>query len=157
MTVKLLQIKDETAKDSALALLIIYEGWPNSNSEFSLQLCDFWNFREVSQFILNCDRIAVPPTLRPDILKTIHQGHLGVEKWFLRTRSAVYCVYWPGITNNTTQFVSRCEACQKHQKRTQKEPLLQPELPCRDWERLSSDLFEYRAGHQYPLLSDHYS
>ena len=65
-------------------------------------------------------------------------------------------MYWPGITNDITQFVSQFEACQKHQKRTQKEPLLQPELPCRPWERLSSDLFQYR-GHQYLLLSDYYS
>ena len=102
-----------------------------------------------------CDRIVVPPALRSNILKTIHQGHLGVEKCLLRARSAVY---WPGITNDITQFVSQCEACQKHQKRTQKEPLLQPELPCRPWEfeRLSSNLFEY-MGHQYLLLSDHYT
>lgn len=65
-------------------------------------------------------------------------------------------MYWPGITNDITLFVSQREACQKHQKRTQKEPLLQPEPPCRPWERLSSDLFEYRGQH-YLLLSDHYS
>ena len=66
---------------------------------------------------------------------------------------ARFTVYSPGITNDITQFVSQCEACQKHQKRTQKEPLLQPELPCRPWERLSS---EYR-GQQHLLLSEHYS
>ena len=110
--IKLQQIREETARDNTLALLrdIIHEGWPNSRSEFSLPLCDFWNCREVSQFILNCDRIVVPPTLRPDILKTIHQGHLGMEICLLRARSAVY---WPGIIKNTTQFVSQCEACQK--------------------------------------------
>ena len=61
---------------------------------------------------------------------------------------SLFAVYWPGITNDITHFVSQCEACQKHQKRTQKEPLLQPELPCRPWERLSSDLLECK-GHQY--------
>ena len=60
--------------------------------------------------------------LRPDILKTIHESRLGVEKCPLRARSTVY---WPGITNDITQFVSQCEACQKHQKRTQKETLMQ--------------------------------
>ena len=149
---KLQQIRVETAKDNTLALLrdIIYEGWPNSRSECPLPLCNFWNFRE-DGIILKCNCIVVPPTLRPDILKTIHQGHLGAEKCLLRACSTVHS---PGITNDITQFVSQCEACQKHQKRTQKEPLLQPELPCRPWERLSSDLFEYR-GHQYLLLSDH--
>ena len=157
--IKLQQIREETAKDNTLALLrdTIYEGWPSSRSECLLPLSDFWNFREdltiEDGIVLKCDRIVVPPTLRPDILKTIHQGHLGVEKCLLRARSTVY---WPGITSDITQLVSQCEACQKHQKRTQKEPLLQPEPPCRPWERLSSDLFEHR-GQQYLLLSDHYS
>lgn len=76
-----------------LQRLLIYEGWPNSRSECPLPLCDFWNFREdltiEDGIILKCDRIVVPPTLRPNILKTVHQGHLGVEKCLLRARSSV--------------------------------------------------------------------
>ena len=98
--------------------------------------------------IVKCDCIVVPPALRPDILKTIHKGHLGVEKWLLRARPAVY---WLGIANDVTQFVTQCVACQKHKKRTQKQQLLKPELPCRPLERLSSNLIEYR-NHQYLLL-----
>ena len=98
--------------------------------------------------ILKCDCIVVPPALLPDILKTIHEGHLAVEKCLLRARSAVY---WPGITNEVSQFVTQSAACQKHKKRTQKQQLLKPELPCRPLERLSSNLFEYR-NHQYLLL-----
>ena len=60
--------------------------------------------------------------LRPDILKTIRKGHLGVEKCVLRARSAVYR---PGITNDIAQNFSQGKACQKHQKKTQKERLLQ--------------------------------
>ena len=106
----------ETAKDNTLALLKdIYEGWSNSRSDCPLTLCDFRNFREdltiEDGIILKCDRIVVPPTLIPDILKTILNGHLRAEKCLLRARSAVH---WPGITNDITQLVSQCEACQKH-------------------------------------------
>ena len=43
---------------------IIYKRWPNSRSECTLQLCDFWNFREdrtiQDGIILKCDRNVVP-------------------------------------------------------------------------------------------------
>ena len=130
--IKLQQIREETAKDNTLPLLrdIIYEGWSNSKTECPLTLCDFRNFSEdltiEDGILLKCDRIAVPPTLIPDILKTIHEGLLGVEKCLLRARCAVHC---PGITNDITQLVSKCEACQKHPKRTQKGTIIVTRAP----------------------------
>ena len=86
--IKLQQIREETAKDNILAPLrdIIYEGWANSRTECPLTLCDFRNFSEdltiEDGILLKCDRIAVPPTLIPDILKTIHEGPLGLKNAF---------------------------------------------------------------------------
>ena len=116
--IKLQQLREKkkTAKDKTLAPLrdISYEDWPNSRSECRLPACDFCNFREDLTIeygiILKCDCSVVPPMLRPDILKTIHRGHLGVEKCVLRASSAVY---WPGITDYIAQVVRQCEACQK--------------------------------------------
>lgn len=105
--VKLQQIRKETAKDDILALLrdTIYEGWPNSRSECPLRLCDFWNFREdltiEDGVIFKGDRIVVPATLRPGMLKTIHQGHLGMEKCLFRAHSSVY---WLEIANDITDL-----------------------------------------------------
>ena len=99
------KIRQETAKDNTLPLLryIIYERWPNSRSKCPLPLFDFRNFRKdltiEHGIILKCDGIVAPPTLSPDILKTIHEGHLGVKKYLRRARSAVH---WPGITNDIT-------------------------------------------------------
>ena len=85
LSIKLQHIREETAKENTLALLrdTIYEGWPNSRSECLLPLCDFWDFRDLTiedGIMLKSDRCVVPPNPRPDILKTIDQGHLGVEK-----------------------------------------------------------------------------
>ena len=80
------KIRQETAKDNTLPLLryIIYERWPNSRSKCPQPLFDFRNFRKdltiEHGIILKCDGIVAPPTLTPDILKTIHEGHLGVKK-----------------------------------------------------------------------------
>lgn len=95
----------------------------------------------------------MPPNLREEVLTTIHEGHLGQEKCLLRARSAVF---WPGITKDIIKVVESCDACQKHQRKQQKQDLLQPEPPCYPWQILNSDLFEYK-GNSYLLLSDEYS
>ena len=91
--------------------------------------------------LLKGDRILIPPTLRPEILDIIHQGHLGQEKCLLRART---CVFWPRITKDIINKVNQCEPCQKYQRKAPKEPILQPQPPCRPWERLSSDMFQFK-------------
>ena len=49
-----------------------------------------------------------------------------------------------------------CGASQKHQRHNQKQPILQPEPPSYPWQKVSSDLFDYK-GHEYLLVSDQYS
>ena len=99
--------------------------------------------------MVSSSRIVIPPTLRPEILDTSHKGHLGQEKCLLRART----VFWPGITKDVTNLVKTCEACQKHQRRNQKQPILQPEPPSYPWQKMSSDLFDYK-GHEYLLVSE---
>ena len=156
---KLQQIRDETGRDPVLSLLkeMVFEGWPQKREECPQLLHGYWNFREEltieDGLVLKGDRIVIPPTLRPEILNIIHQGHLGQEKCLLRARTSVF---WPGITKEIINQVNQCEPCQKYQNKARKEPILQPEPPHRPWERLSSDLFEFR-GQQYLLLTDQYS
>lgn len=156
---RLQQIREETAKDATLSLLrkTIYQGWPEYRSMCPPLIQDYWNFREELTIedclILKCDRLVIPKRLRPEILTTIHQGHQGQEKCLLRART---CIYWPGITKDIIHLVSNCESCQKHQNNTQRQPLLQPDPPSRPWERVSSDLFEYKGQH-YLLIADQYS
>ena len=137
---RLQQIRDETKKDPTLSLLkeTVIEGWPQK--------------REIVEegLLLKGDRILIPPTLRPEILDIIHQGHLGQEKCLLRART---CVFGSGITKDIINKVDQCEPCQKYQRKAPKEPILQPQPPCRPWERLSSDMFQFK-GQQYLLLTD---
>ena len=45
---------------------------------------------------------------------------------------------------------------QRHQCQQQKQAIIQPEPPNYPWQRLNSDLFEFK-GHQYLLVPDQYS
>ena len=157
--IKLLQIRNETANDPTLSKLreVIHEGWPATREKCHKALHNYWNFREEltieDSLILKQERIVMPTTLRRGTLNTIHHGHLGQEKCLLRARSAVF---WPGITKDVTNLVQNCATCQAHQRKQQKQQILQPEPPCYPWQILSSDLFEFK-GNQYLLISDKYS
>ncbi|XP_048577115.1 uncharacterized protein K02A2.6 [Nematostella vectensis] len=120
-------------------------------------LYDYWNFREEltieDGLVLKGERIVIKPTLRPEILDTLHKGHLGQEKCLLRARTTVF---WPGITKDVVNLVKTCESCQKHQRHNQKQPILQLEPPSYPWQKVSSDLFDYK-GKTYLLVADQYS
>ena len=135
----------------------VFEGWPQKREKCPPLLHDYWNFREEltveDGLLLKGDRILIPPTLRPEVLDIILQDHLGQEKCLLR---ACTCVFWPGITKDIISKVDQCKPCQKYQRKAPKEPILQPQPPCRPWERLSSDMFQF-GGQQYLLLTDQYS
>ena len=156
---KLEQIRQETERDPTLSLLkeTVFKGWPEKRSQCPTTLHDYWNFREEvtieDGILLKLDRIIIPTNLRADILNTIHQGHLGQEKCLLRARTAVF---WPGISKDIKERCERCEPCQKYQRQNQKEPILQADPPSYPWQRLSSDLFDYK-GNQYLLVADQYS
>ena len=57
-------------------------------------LHDYWNFREEltikDGLILKREHTLIPPSLREETLKTIHEEHLGQEKCLVRMESAVF-------------------------------------------------------------------
>ena len=87
------------------------------------------------------------------MLTLIHQGHLGVEKCLLKARD---CLFWPGITKDIKEMSSNCTTCMQYGKQQQKQPLQQHSLPSYPWQKLASDLFDYK-GSQYLVVADYYS
>ncbi|KAL7859480.1 hypothetical protein SRHO_G00146270 [Serrasalmus rhombeus] len=92
-------------------------------------------------------------SLRPEILRQLHEGHLGIEKCKRRARSAVY---WPGINEDIENMVGKCETCNKYQRKQAREPMVIPDLPIAPWEKVGTDLFHCN-GKDYLLVIDYYS
>ena len=153
------RIKEESQKDSTQNLLkqTIFRGWPDHRKSCPYELHEYWNFRcdlvLDDGLILKGNRIVIPTSLRDEVLKAIHTAHQGEVKSILLARESVY---WPGLTSDIKKMVMQCQQCSQNQSAPAKLPILQPELPTRPWEKIGTDIFEYKTK-RYLMIVDYFS
>ena len=100
-----------TQADDNLAILnhIIQQGWPKTVKEVPNEIQKYWTFCEElikeDGLILKGMRIVIPDKKREEILKQIHEGHLGLNKCQMRAKETVY---WPGIKEQLEQPILNC-------------------------------------------------
>ena len=97
-------------------------------------------------------RIVIPESMRPEMLKKIHEGHQGISKCREGARQSVW---WPGLSKHIEELVQRCPTCCKEQIQ-KAEPLLTTPLPTLPWQKVAMDIFEWEKG-SYLLMVDYYS
>ena len=93
-----------------------------------------------------------PKSLRADILQRIHSGHQGITKCQARASQSVW---WPRMSKEIENLVRNCTTCCKIQVQFA-EPLITTNFPKLPWQRVGTDLFEYK-GTQYVLVIDYFS
>ena len=158
-TERLEQLRVMTSKDPILQVMktTIEVGWPASKSQVNPVLGHYWDFKEElavhDDVIFKNDKVIIPTSLRPFMLKAVHQPHLGITA---SKRRAPELMYWPGINKDIEKMVKTCEVCNSHQKPQQKEPLHSHPVPSRPFERIGADLFEFEQK-QYLITADFYS
>ena len=83
----------------------------------------------------------VPQRHRSRIIKQFHgppaQGHLGPERTYLTMRRYVY---WPSMRNDVTEFVKKCEACQRNKRSYIRIPLQPQCIPPRLFHTVTMDV-----------------
>ena len=104
----------------------------------------------IDGIILKGDRIVVPLAMRKEMLQRIHHGHMGIEKSKRRARDALY---WPLMSKQIAEMVSRCTVCLEHRKENTKEPMIPFRVPTIPWEVVATDLFSL----DYLLIVDYLS
>ena len=98
--------------DDKLANLkhIIKQGWPKTIKEVPIKVQKYWTFHEELMIedglILKCSRIIIPDKKREEILKLIHEGHLGLKKCKMRAKETVY---WPGKNEQLEHLILNCQ------------------------------------------------
>ena len=130
-------------------------GWPAYMPSLPL-LRQYWENRShlavVDNLLLYDERIVIPRSMRLEILDCIHQGHLGITKCRARARNAVW---WPGLSQSIEELVTKCHQCAINRPE-HKEPLLPSSFPERPWERIGTDLFQFKNA-MYLIVTDYYS
>ena len=138
---KFQEFKQETRNDSVLqeVITLIKDSWPDSFPSIRLQSNHFMmskkNFHlHADGVLLKVDRVAVPSSMRVDMLKRIHEGHIGIEKF--KTR-AWEVMYWPRMNAEIEDYISKCKCLfTTSQSSTERVSLTSHDVPMGPWERL---------------------
>ena len=156
---KLEEIRNNTMSDATIqkAIHFTLHGWPNQSRAIDPSLKVYHAERAYLSYsdglLLYCDRIVIPATMRPEMLDRIHEGHWGITK--CRERAA-QAVWWPNISTDISNRVSKCPQCVTKQSRQTKQPLITRPLPDYPWQRIAVDLFELNGKH-FMVQTDTYS
>ena len=115
--------EDEELQD---VLNAVHFGWKSDHAQ---SLKPYYHFRgaiiEINGVLVKGPKVIIPKTLQGDMLKKIHEEHLGIEKCQARARQVMY---WPNI-NCIENHIGRGGTCQKHRYKQAKEPMEQHEVP----------------------------
>ena len=99
------------------------------------------------------EAIVIPPGLRKEVLRQIHQGHLGMERSKLRARELVYR---PGMSKQIEYVVSSFAVCQELRHSNAREPMVPHEIPRYPCQIIGTDAFVWGGSH-FVAVVDYYS
>ena len=156
---RFIEFQTETNKDDCLQFLVkqIQEGWPSIKNDVNPAIRHYFHIRDelttLEGIILKGRRIVVPKSMRTDMMKRLHTGHLGIIKTISMARETLY---WPGIISDINDLVSSCGTCQEYRNKQSSEPLIYHEIPDVPWTKIGTDLFHV-AGKHFLILVDYTS
>eukprot|EP00918_Siedleckia_nematoides_P068218 GHVU01148538.1.p1 GENE.GHVU01148538.1~~GHVU01148538.1.p1 ORF type:complete len:917 (+),score=68.85 GHVU01148538.1:344-2752(+) len=156
---RLKQIRAATAEDKTLKDLgtVIVAGWPSEKSDLPQYLKPYFDYRdELSVYcgvIYRGERIVIPTSLRQDVKKRVHAGHLGINSCLRRARDLVY---WPGMSTEIRQHVEACGTCATYAERQAQDSPMISEIPERPWHKVAADLLSW-GGEEYMVTVDYHS
>ena len=94
----LARVREATLNDPEIQelLRVMKSGWPNHISQVRSVVRPYWNSKdmltEIDGLVLRGHQIVIPRTMRPEMIKLAHQGHLGIVKTKRRARDSMW---WP--------------------------------------------------------------
>ncbi|BHF82463.1 hypothetical protein SprV_0802560100 [Sparganum proliferum] len=108
----------------------------------------------VDSCLMFADRVVIPSSLRPTVLRQFHAAHPGTSRMKSIARSFAY---WPGIDGEIDDLVRRCSRRQQAAKMPPRQPPVPWEPPERSWSRVHIDFAGPLNGVSYLILVDAYS
>ena len=142
----LVDLRRKTELDEGLQHLkhIITIGWPEPKEDVPSEIRRHFDFKEELSIqdgiLFKGNGVTVPVALRPYMITQVHSNHLGIENCLNKARDVLF---WPSMTAEIRDCVSKCEICNIYQTNQQKEPLIIHDPPKRPWSHMATDLFSF--------------
>ncbi|UYV79773.1 K02A2.6-like [Cordylochernes scorpioides] len=146
-------IEEETNKDPVLNKLKEYllEDPQLAKKDETMKpfLSKLENFSVLQGCIFVDSRAVIPRTCQDQMLKLLHQSHIGINRMKSLARSSVW---WPKMDSQIEEFVKECSPCMHHQTAPPAENTPWPRTN-QPWQRVHVDHFYFR-GDCYLLVVD---
>ena len=152
-------IRKATESDSVMSKLkeMILKGWPDEKIHVPMILHPYFIFRDElaihEGLLFRGERVIIPTSERAMMKEKIHSSHLGMEGCLRRAREFIY---WPNMTQEIKDYISKCEICRTFEIANPKEPLISHEIPDRPWAKIGTDIFTIHDKN-YLITVDYYS
>ena len=156
---RLKRIREETQKDECLSKLSenVIRGWPKYHKDCHPLIRQYWPIRgeitSIDGILYYNSRIVIPMSLRQEMLRKVHETHLGMDKCKSRARLVVY---WPSMCQEINDMIAECSVCAKFRKANQREPLIPHEIPALPWQKVGADIFDF-GRKTYLIIVDYFS
>ncbi|UYV79931.1 K02A2.6-like [Cordylochernes scorpioides] len=146
-------IEEETNKDPVLNKLKEYLLEDPQLAKKDETMKPFLSKLEHFSILQGCifvdSRTVIPRTCQDQMLKLLHQGHIGVNRMKPLAR---YSVWWPKMDSQIEEFVKECSSCMHHQTAPPAENIPWPRTN-QPWQRVHVNHF-YFKGDCYLLVVD---
>ena len=147
------------AQDVAMQELnqVIRQGWPEMKSQLPEAVQPYFTFQGQmtvqDELVFRGQQVVIPTALRTEMMAKCHAAHIGVEGCLRRARDSMY---WPRMSADLKDYISRCDVCLAHQDSPQRETLLQHEITSRPWAKVGADLCDLE-GRTLLIVCDYFS
>ncbi|KAK9680476.1 Integrase zinc binding domain [Popillia japonica] len=144
------QLQEATIKNKDLSLLTtnVKTSWPNYN-KIPNALKVYSQYKNEISFENNLpflnDRLIVPKSLVKDMLKLVHESHMGITKTIKRVKCNLY---WPNMAQDIENEIRKCKIWEKFQRRNIKEPMKPLKIPGLPFEKIATDILYKRIWRQ---------
>ena len=119
----------------------IQNGWPETKAEVPECVLPYYDSRDEltvqGNLIFKGQLLVVPAAVRTELMSVAHANHIGIEGCLRRMRE---CLYWPRMTTQVKDYISKCDICLSHRSAPPREPLQQHDFAARPWSKIGADL-----------------
>jgi len=151
------RVQEATFSEFGALMTLINQGFPSMKHDVDDRFADYWAYRDslyiFDQVVMYNERVVIPPSLRPEVLESMHAAHQGETGMTMTAQSTVF---WPGISHDIERTRKMCRPCTKNAPSQSCLEPVPPIIPTTPFEAIVSDYFKNR-GMNYLVVADRLS